>query len=148
MGGPAPAPVREQHVNVAAMLSRWWRSDKRLGRVYAIVNLVVGAVFVAVAILDIDLGLGTYARWLFALPFGLVPLLCGLLAFRFGDEPATARPLRLAGDIALWSLMILFTVLALALDEREYGPLLTLLAFLAVTVIGAFVTARKATPAD
>ena len=134
-------------MDVGAMLGAWWRSGKRLGQTYALVNLVVGAVFVAVAILDIDLGLGTYARWLFALPFGLVPLVCGLLAFRFGDDPATARPLRLSGDIALWSLMMLFTVLALTLDEPEYGPLFTLLAFLAVTLIGAFLNARRATEA-
>ena len=126
------------------MLGGWWRSGKRLGRTYAVVNLVVGAVFLAVALLDIDLGLGTYARWLFALPFGLVPLVCGLLAFRFGDDPSTARPVRLSGDISLWSLMILFTVLALTLNEPETGPLFTLLAFLVATVIGAFLNARKA----
>ena len=128
---------------VAGMLRGWWTRDRRLGRVYAIANLVVGAVFVVVALLDIRLGLGSYARWLFAVPFGLVPLLCGLLAFRYGDDPRTARTLRLFGDIALWSLMVLFTVLALLRSDPEYGPLVTLAAFFVVTLVGAVVNARK-----
>lgn len=125
------------------MLRGWWESDRPLGRVYALANIVVGAVFLVVALLDVELGLGHYARWLFALPFGLVPLLCGLLALPYGGAARTARPLRLAGDIGLWSLMTLFTVLALLRDDPEYGPLLTLLVFLVVTVVGVVVNARK-----
>ncbi len=128
---------------MATMLRGWWESDKRLGQTYAVANIVVGAVFLVVALLGIELGLGHYARWLFALPFGLIPLLCGLLAFRYGGDPRTSRPLRLAGDIGLWSLMALFTVLALLRDDPEYGPLVTLLVFLVVTVVGAVVNARK-----
>lgn len=125
------------------MPRRWWLSDKRLTRTYAVANLVVGVVFLVVALLGIRLGLGTYARWLFALPFGLVPVICGLLTLRFGDDPRRARPIRLFGDIALWSLLILFTVLALLRPEPEYGPLLTLAAFIVVTLIGAVVNARQ-----
>ncbi len=125
------------------MLRGWWESHRRLGRVYALANIAVGAVFLVVALLDVELGLGHYARWLLALPFGLVPLHCGLLAFRYGNDPGTARPLRLAGDIGLWSLMALFTVLALLRDDPEYGPLVTLLAFVVVTAVGAVMNARK-----
>ena len=125
------------------MLRNWWSSDRPLGRSYALINVVVGAVFLVVAALDINLGLGSYARWLFLLPFGGIPLACGLLALRFGANGRTARPIRLAGDIGLWSLMALFSVLALLRDDPEYGPLLTLLAFLVVTVVGAVVNARK-----
>ncbi len=39
--------------------------------------------------------------------------------------------------------MTLFTVLALLRAEPDYGPLVTLLAFLIVTVTGAVVNARK-----
>lgn len=126
-----------------AILRAWWSSDRRLGRVYAVANLTVGVAFVVVALLDIPLGLGSYARWLFALPFGLVPLICGLLAFRYGSDPRTARPLRLFGDIALWSLMTLFTILALTRTDPEYGPLVTLVAFAVVTLVGAVINSRR-----
>ena len=124
-------------------LRNWWSSERPLGRTYALVNIVVGAVFLVMAALDIDLGLGSYARWLFVLPFGGIPLVCGLLALRFGADGRTARPIRLAGDIGLWSLMTLFSALALLRDDPEYGPILTLLAFLVVTAISTGVNARK-----
>ncbi len=124
-------------------LRNWWTSERLLGRVYAMVNIVVGAVFLVVASLDLDLGLGSYARWLFVLPFGGIPLVCGLLALRYGGNGRTARPIRLAGDIGLWALMGLFSVLALLRDDPEFGPLLTLLAFLVVTITSATVNARK-----
>ncbi len=125
------------------MLGTWWASERPLGRTYALVNVVVGAIFLVVAALDIDLGMGSYARWLFVLPFGGIPLICGLLALRFGADGRTARPIRLAGDIGLWALMSLFSFLALLRDDPEYGPLFTLLAFLLVTVIGAVLSVRK-----
>lgn len=125
------------------MLRNWWTSERPLGRTYALVNIVVGAVFLVVAALDIDLGLGAYARWLFALPFGGIPLACGLLALRYGDDGPTARLIRLAGDVGLWALMGLFSVLALLRDDPEFGPFFTLLAFLAVTSAGAVVNVRK-----
>ncbi len=128
-----PAPVRA-----------WWESDKTLGRPYAIANIAIGVACLILAALDIRLGLGTYGRWLLALPFGLVPLLWGVIALRFGDDPATARPLRIAGDIALWSLTLVFTILALALDPAETGPLITLVAIALVTVVGAIVNGRRA----
>lgn len=125
------------------MLRRWWTERRPLGPVYAWTNVVVGAVFLVVAALGWDLGLGTYARELFALPFGLVPLACGLLAFRVGDDPARARLIRVGGDLGLWVPLVVLTVLALALDDAEFGPLFTLLAFLVVTLGGAFLSARK-----
>lgn len=125
------------------MLRRWWTERRPLGSVYAWTNVVIGAVFLLVAALGWDLGLGTYARWLFALPFGLVPLGCGLLALRFGDDPVRARQIRVGGDIGLWAPLVVLTVLALALDDAEFGPLFTLLAFLVVTLGGAFLNARK-----
>lgn len=134
---------RELGQSVERILRNWWSSERPLGRTYALVNIVVGAVFLALAALDVDLGLGSYARWLFLLPFGGIPLVCGLLALRFGADGTTARPIRLAGDLGLWALMSLFSVLALLRDDPEYGPLLTLLAFLIVTVASAVVNARK-----
>ena len=125
------------------MLWNWWSSERPLGRTYALINIVVGAVFLVMAALDIDLGLGTYARWLFTLPFGGIPLICGLLATWFGADRLNARRIRLAGDIGLWALMTLFSVLALLRDDPEYGPFFTLVAFLLVTVIGAVLNARK-----
>ncbi|HEV2528448.1 MAG TPA: hypothetical protein VGT61_08385 [Thermomicrobiales bacterium] len=128
-----PAPLRD-----------WWESVRTMGRGYALVNIVVGTVCIGLALLDIRLGLGTYGRWLLALPFGAVPLIWGLVALRLGGDPATARPLRIVGDIALWSLTTLFTVLALALDSPETGPLITLIAIALVTIVGAAVSRRRA----
>jgi hypothetical protein len=129
---------------MAAVAREWWTSRKTFGRGYAVLNVLVGAACLALALLDIRLGLGTYGRWLLALPFGLVPLVWGIVVLRAGHRPEVARPLRLAGDISLWSLTALFTVLALLLDPAETGPLVTLVAITLVTVIGAIVNARRA----
>ena len=122
----------------------WWESDKTLGRGYALANIAIGAICLVLALIDVRLGLGSYGRWLFGLPFGLVPLIWGVVALRSGGNPAIARPLRIAGDVALWVLTALFTVLALLRDPPETGPLLTLIAIAVVTVVGAVINGQRA----
>jgi hypothetical protein len=124
----------------------WWTSTKTLGRGYALANIAIGLVCITLALADIRLGLGTYGRWLLGVPFGLVPLVWGVVALRVGTEPAAARALRIAGDVLLWVLTGVFTVLALLRDDPEFGPLITLVAIAAVTVVAALVNARRDRP--
>lgn len=115
----------------------WWAKTAPIGRSNAAANLVVGAVCLVLAALDLRLGLGTYGRWLLALPFGAVPFVWGLIGWPLGRNLTVARPLRLVGDVLLWAGMALFSVLGLLHDPVEFGPVITLAAFVVVVLIGA-----------
>jgi hypothetical protein len=128
---------------IGALFDRWWRSPKLLSARAARANILIGGACLVLAALDVRLGLGSYGRWLLALPFGLLPLGWGLTALRFGDRAATARPLRLAGDLLLWFGMVVIALLGLFAAGGETGPLVTLVAFVVGTAIGAAVNARR-----
>lgn len=129
---------------IGALFDRWWRRPKPLSARTARANILVGVACLVLAALDVRLGLGSYGRWLLALPFGLLPLGWGLAALRFGGRTATARPLRLAGDLLLWFGMVVFALLGLfAADEAETGPLLTLVVFAVVTLAVALAGLRR-----
>ncbi len=113
--------------------SRWWSNPKTLDPNTAWANIGVGIACAVCAVFDLDLGLGSYARPFFAY-FAVLSTTWGVLALRLGPDPTTARPLRLAGDIAAWLALIGFSVLGMfAADDVESGPLLTLGVFVVVT---------------
>lgn len=120
---------------VSEMIRRWWQSDRLLGRQLAVANLAVGVACLAAAALDWRLGLGTYARPFLA-TMGVIFVGWGLLAGRFGAVPMWSRRIRLAGDLAFWAALVVFTVLGLvAAPTRETGPLVTLLIFLVIAAV-------------
>lgn len=123
---------------------RWWRSDKLLTPRMAWANIGIGAACVVCVLFDWRLGLGTVGRWYLGF-FALLCLPWGFAALRVGADPVRARSLRLAGDIAAWTGMVGFTLVAwFALDRAEWPPFWTLAAVALATVIGAIRAPRAA----
>ena len=127
-------------------IRRWWAGEQHVGASDARANILIGAACLMLAALDVRLGLGTYGRWMLAVPFGLLPLGWGLAARRLGGRAETARPLRLAGDLLFWASLVLFAVLGLAVADGETGPLLTLVGFAVGAAVVATVRALRRHP--
>ncbi len=116
---------------------RWWLSAKTLGPANAWGNIGVGLACAVCVLFDVEIGLGTFAPAFFAY-FAVLSVGWGLLALKLGRDPATARPLRLTGDILAWIALVGFALLGLfAADSRESGALVTLLLFVVVTAVVA-----------
>jgi len=125
------------------IFNRWWRSAKTLGPTNALANIGVGIACALCVVFNVRIGLGTFAPAFFAY-FAVLSIGWGLLALKLGRDLATARPLRLTGDILAWIALIGFTLLGLfAADSRETGALVTLLIFIVVTVIVAIPGVRS-----
>lgn len=131
-----------------ALIHLWWDTEKPITPRDATANLLVGIACAVCVLLDWRLGLGTYGRWY----LGAFAALCipwGVLALRIGMDSARARPLRHAGDIVAWVILVGFALLAwLNLEPAEFAPTWTLAAFVVATAVRAFAALRKLNAAE